>query len=89
MTVSLISIPLYISYQPLCCISYAKILEDIMCGGCPAGQECRFDKGGGATLNGQNLGAWNCELSKLEFCHVSTIWAIQAIQSIFKNKGSS
>ena len=44
-----------------------KILEDIMCGGCPAGQECRFDKGGGATLNGQNLGAWNCELSKLEF----------------------
>ena len=38
-----------------------------MCGGCPAGQECRFDKGGGATLNGQNLGAWNCELSKLEF----------------------
>jgi hypothetical protein len=37
--------------------------KDIMCGGCPAGQECRFDKGGGATLNGQNLGAWNCELT--------------------------
>ena len=59
--------PLYLPCQIVCIIIYAKILEDIMCGGCPAGQECRFDKGGGATLNGQNLGAWNCELSKLEF----------------------
>ena len=35
-----------------------------MCGGCPAGQECRFDKGGGAIQDGESLGAWNCELSE-------------------------